>query len=171
MLCYPKMYKKRINDIDYDKLKNIGIKCLAFDLDNTIALIDQDIITKETELLLRSLKNDFIIVIISNNREKRVKKYADILECGYVCKAKKPFGYGFRKIKNRYNLKKCEIAIIGDQLITDILGANLFNAYPILVDPMAKKDLKITAFNRLLERKVFEKYKKRGIMEKGEYYD
>lgn len=171
MLCYPKMYKRSIQDINYNKLKELGIKCLVFDLDNTIALIDQDLLTEDTEKLLKGLKKDFTIVIISNNIERRVKKYADILECSFVCRAKKPFTFGFRKIKKQYNLKNSEIAMIGDQLITDIMGANRFKAYPILVDPMAKKDLKISYLNRLIEKHIFKKYKRRGIMEKGEYYD
>ena len=171
MLCYPKMYKKNIQDINYNKLKDLGIKCLVFDLDNTIALIDQDLLTKEVELFLKDLKRSFIIVIISNNVENRVKKYADILECSYVYKACKPFKKGFKQISKKFNLNPNEIAVIGDQLITDIMGANLFKAYPILVDPMAKKDLKISYFNRLLEKQIFKKYKKKNIMKKGEYYD
>ena len=170
MLCYPKMYKKNIFDINYSKLKELGIKCLIFDLDNTIALIDQDLITEETKKMLLDLKKDFRIIIISNNKEKRVKKYGDILECDYVYYAKKPFSSGFRRIKKKYNLEKKEMAIIGDQLITDILGGNKFGIYPILVDPMAKKDLKITYFNRFLERKILKRYKRKGIMKKGEYY-
>ena len=171
MLCYPKMYKKSIFNIDYKKLKDLGIKCLVFDLDNTIALIDQKIITEDTKKLLLKLKKDFNIVIISNNTKNRVKSYGEFLECDYVYSAAKPFSKGFRKIKKKYNIEKKEMAVIGDQLITDILGANLFKAYPILVDPMAKKDLKITYFNRLLERLVLKKYKKKNIMKKGEYYD
>lgn len=171
MLCYPKMYQRRVENINYLKLKDMGIKCLVFDLDNTIALIDQDLISKDTKELLTNLKKEFIIVIISNNVESRVKKYADSLECDYVYKACKPFSRGFKKIAKKYNLKSQEIAVIGDQLITDILGANLFKACPVLVDPLAKKDLKISYFNRLLEKHIFKKYKRKNIMNKGEYYE
>ena len=170
MLCYPKMYQNKVENINYLKLKDMGIKCLVFDLDNTIALIDQDLIGDDIKKLLTNLKKSFIIVIISNNKKFRVKKYADTLECDYVYKACKPFSKGFKKIAKKYNLKRKEIAVIGDQLITDIMGANLFKAYPILVDPLAKKDLKISYFNRLLEKQVFKKYKRKNIMNKGEYY-
>lgn len=77
------MYQQKIENINYQKLKKLGIKCLIFDLDNTIALINQDKITDSTKKLLNSLKKDFKIVIISNNVNKRVKKYADTLSC--VC--------------------------------------------------------------------------------------
>lgn len=171
MLCYPKMYQKDIFKINYDKLKEKNIKCLIFDLDNTLGLIDQEYIDEKTKSFLHKLKNDFTIVIISNNTKERVKKYADMLECDYVYSALKPLNKGFKQIRKRYDLDKKEMAMIGDQLITDILGANLYKIYPILVDPMAKKDLKITYFNRFLERKVLKKYKRKNIMKKGEYYD
>ena len=59
----PSMYKKSIFDINYDKLKSIGIKCLIFDLDNTIALIDTKLIPEEVKTLFIKLKKDFNIVI------------------------------------------------------------------------------------------------------------
>jgi len=171
MLFYPKMYKNKIQDISYTKLKKKGIKCLLFDLDNTIALIDQELITDDVKEFLNKLKKDFIIVIISNNVKKRVSIYANSLECDYISSAIKPFFRGINKIKRKYNLKNNEIAVIGDQLITDILGSNLHKFYSILVEPLASKDLKITSLNRILERKILKKYAKKKIMKKGEYYD
>ena len=55
MKCYPNMYQKTIQSINYKKLKSLGIKCLVFDLDNTIALIDQHVITEDTKKLLIGL--------------------------------------------------------------------------------------------------------------------
>ena len=171
MLFYPKMYKNKIQDISYTKLKKKGIKCILFDLDNTIALIDQEFIAEDVKEFLTKLKKDFIIVIISNNVKKRVSTYAISLECDYVSSAIKPLFRGINKIKRKYNLKNNEIAVIGDQLVTDILGSNLHKFYSILVEPLASKDLKITSLNRILERKILKKYAKKKLMKKGEYYD
>ena len=171
MLFYPKMYQKKIQDINYKKLKKIGIKCLIFDLDNTIALIDQEIITDEVKDFLLKLKKDFTIIIISNNVKKRVKVYADILECDFISMAVKPIFKGTKKIIKKYNYKSNEVAVIGDQLVTDILGGNIKKYYPILVEPLAKKDLKITSLNRFLEKFIYKRYNRRNIMKKGEYYD
>ena len=171
MKFYPNMYKKCIQDINYKKLKKLGIKCLVFDLDNTIALIDQHKITGDAKKLLADLKKDFTIVIISNNIESRVKDYADELDCDYIAYAMKPSTRGYRVIKKRYNFKACEMCMIGDQIVTDILGGNRFNMFTVLVDPLAKKDLKITGFNRFIENKIFKYYEKKCIMKKGEYYE
>lgn len=165
------MYQKDIYHIPYKKLKKLGIKCLIFDLDNTIALIDQKLITEDTKKLLTDLKRDFQIVIISNNIVKRVKSYANYLECDYVANALKPLSKGYQKIRKKYHLSKEEMCMIGDQIITDIYGGNRYHMFTILVDPLGKKDLKITSLNRFLERKILKRYEKKGIMKKGKYYE
>ena len=171
MRFYPNMYQKNIKDINYKKLKKLGIKCLIFDLDNTIALIDQHVITDDTKKLLMELKKDFQIIIISNNVTKRVKSYADYLECDFVANAAKPLSKGYQKIKNKYGLKKEEMCMIGDQIVTDIYGGNRFGMFTVLVDPLGKKDLKITSLNRFIEKKILRNYENKGIMKKGEYYE
>lgn len=171
MRFYPNMYQKNIQDINYKKLKKLGIKYLIFDLDNTIALIDQHVITDDTKRLLMELKNDFQIIIISNNITKRVKSYADYLECDFVANAAKPLSKGYQKIKKKYGLKKEEMCMIGDQIVTDIYGGNHYGMFTILVDPLGEKDLKITSLNRFIEKKILKHYEKKQIMKKGEYYE
>ncbi len=171
MKCYPNMYQKDIQSIPYQKLKKMGIKCLIFDLDNTIALIDQKKITEETKKLLTDLKKDFIIVIISNNIKSRVQSYANYLDCDFVATAMKPLSRGFRKIKKKYHFQKDEMCMIGDQIVTDIYGGNRYGMFTVLVDPLGEKDLKITSINRFIERKILNDYQKKNIMKKGEYYE
>lgn len=171
MKFYPNMYQKTIQDINYKKLKKLDIKCLIFDLDNTIALIDQHVITAETKKLLTGLKKDFQVVIISNNITSRVKSYANYLQCDFVANAIKPLSKGYRKIKNKYGFKQEEMCMIGDQIVTDIYGGNRYGMFTILIDPLGKKDLKITSLNRFIERKILKKYEDKGIMKKGVYYE
>lgn len=165
------MYKKSIHDINYQKLKTKNIKCIIFDLDNTIALIDQDLITEKTKKLITKLKKDFIVIIISNNYPSRVEPYANVLDCEYISQAKKPLTGGYKKIKEKYNLENEEMCMIGDQIITDILGGNRFKMLTILVDPLGKKDLKITYINRFLEKRILNYFEFKKLMKKGEYYE
>ena len=171
MKCYPNMYQKTIQSINYKKLKSLGIKCLVFDLDNTIALIDQHVITEDTKKLLIGLKKDFQVVIISNNITSRVKKYADCIDCDFVANATKPLSKGYKRISKKYNLKPNEMCMIGDQIVTDIYGGNRFGMFTILVDPLGKKDLKITSLNRFIENRILKKYEEKNIMKKGVYYE
>lgn len=168
--CLPKMYKKNIFEIPYQQLKEQGIKCLAFDLDNTLALIDQEKVEQITIDFIKKLKEDFIVLIISNNYKKRVSSYGKTFECDYISCALKPSTSGLKRIKKKYNLKKEEIAIVGDQLVTDILAGSRAGAFTILVDPLGTKDLKITSFNRFIERGILKSFKKKDLMTKGVYY-
>jgi len=167
---YPKMYVKNIFDIDYEELKRKKIHCLIFDLDNTIALIDQKKMDGKTKKLFDRLKKDFQIVIISNNSRNRVEEYASFLNCDYVSFAMKPLPFGYLKIKKKHHLQKQEMAMIGDQLVTDIFVGNRMTAYTVLVDPLGKKDLKITTLNRYIENKIFHYYEKKKVMKRGSYY-
>lgn len=167
----PRMYKKRIQDIEYDKLKKENIKCLMFDLDNTILKIHKSIPKKEICDLINGLKKDFKIFIVSNNSSsKRLKRVAQYLQVEFVRFAMKPFSRGFRKIKNKYKFNKNEMCIIGDQLMTDVLGGNRYGIYTILVDPLSNEELKVTGFNRMLEKRKLTKLNKMNLLKRGEYY-
>lgn len=169
-LFRPDMYKKNIFEIDYEKLKDKGIKCLIFDLDNTLGLLENEKCPLKTKKLLKELQKDFLILISSNNTNKRIKPYLKDLGIGGVAFSLKPLTYGLRKIKRDYRLKKKEMVMIGDQIVTDILSGNRFKIMTILVDPLGEKDLKITGLNRAIEAKIIKYYKKRGLFERGKYY-
>ncbi len=170
MLFKPNMYQKNIYDINYDKLKKQKIKVLIFDLDNTLALIDEEKCPQKSKELIKKLKKDFDIYIISNNEKERIKPYQEELKIKAVAKARKPFTKGLKQIKKE-GYKKEEMVMIGDQLVTDILSGNLFSIKTIWTDPLGQKDLKITRFNRWLERRILAYYKRKNILKKGVYYE
>lgn len=167
----PTMYRKNIFDIDYQKLKDKGIRCLVFDLDNTLGLLDHEKCPRNTKKLIKSLQEDFLIFIASNNSAKRIKPYMEDLGVGGVSWCMKPSTRGLRKIRKQYKLKKKEMVMIGDQIVTDVLAGKRFRIMTILVDPLGKKDLKITGLNRYWEDKIIRRYEKRGEFKRGNYYD
>lgn len=167
----PNMYKKTIFDINYHKLKKMGIKILLFDLDNTLCLIEEKEPTKEVISFIKQLEKDFKIVVFSNNSKKRVSRFSALLGSDYIYWARKPLLKGFIKVILKYKCQKNEVAVIGDQLITDIYGGNKFGILTILIDPLGNKDLKITFLNRYLENKVLKKYEQKRIFKRGEYYE
>lgn len=171
MKYIPYMYKKNIFDINYDKLRRDGIKCLIFDLDNTLALISEKECPENTIQLIAKLKKDFTVLIITNNNRRRVIPYQKVLDIDAIYLAMKPFTIGLRRVMRKYKLKKSEMVMIGDQLVTDIKSGIDFGIKTILVDPLGKKDLKITSFNRYIEKRVLEKYKRDDLFERGRYYE
>lgn len=166
------MYAKTIEKINYKKLKKIGIKVLIFDLDNTLAFIDNNYPSEKVKKLIKTLKKDFDIYILSNNiNKKRVASFAGVIEVDYIYGAIKPSSFGLKKIRRKKNYAKSEMAIIGDQIMTDVLAGNRYGIHTVLVEALAVKDLKITALNRLFERQKIKKLEKKGLFKKGKYYD
>lgn len=171
MLFFPKMYQKDVFHIDYEKLYKKGIRCLFFDLDNTLGRLDQSVADDALIALFQKLSKKFQIAIISNHTsKKRVGDFAKSLRCEFFHFALKPSRRCLRKAQKKFRCKKEEICMIGDQLITDILVANRFGIYSCLVDALAEKDLKITSLNRLIEKFILKRYHSKNRMKKGEYY-
>lgn len=167
----PKMYQEDIYNIDYNKLKKMGIKCILIDLDNTISPAKEVKYYDKTKELFEKLKKDFTIVVFSNNFPSRVKGFGDYYGVDHCFLALKPCTYKYRSIKKKYNLKSNQIATIGDQLLTDIQGGNKMKFLTILVKPMCDIDEKETWLNRKIEEMIFEKFEKNGILTRGKYYD
>lgn len=170
-LFIPDIYQQSIYTINYKKLKKNGIKCLLFDLDNTIApynVTEPDIKVKD---LFARLGNDFKIIIISNNTKNRLRPFKEKLNVDTAYNSKKPFKAKYKKILELYKFKDNEIACIGDQLLTDILGANRMGFTSILVNSITKQESFFTRINRFFEKFILKALAKKRILVSGEYYD
>ena len=161
MILYPKYYCKKITDIDIDFLNKNNIKGLILDVDNTLIDFDLNIIDGAKEWCDSLKKMGIKMIIVSNtNKKQKVERVANHLNIAYIYKAWKPLKKGLVKGKKILNLDYENIATIGDQIFTDVIGANRLKMFPILVEPIAKKDIWITMLKRPIENLVIEKYKK-----------
>ena len=115
---------------------------MIFDLDNTLALIDERECPLKTMKLIEKLKKEFTVLIITNNTRKRIIPYQMTLGVDAIYLAMKPFTRGLRKVQKKYGFQKSEMIMIGDQLVTDIKSGVKFGIKTILVDPLGKKYLK-----------------------------
>ena len=168
----PDIYQKSIYDIDYKKLKKNGIKCLIFDLDNTLAPISLKKPNKKLRDLIEDLKElKFKVLIVSNSPKKRVEPFKDILGVDSAYLSFKPFKKKYKKIMKIYKLKPSEIAAIGDQLLTDIWGSNRMKYTSILVNPIGTTDFVLTKFNRFIEPFIYNKLLNKDLLKKGKYYE
>lgn len=156
--CIPLRYHQSIFDINYQHLKEQGIKTLFFDLDNTIIGYDETEISPSHVRFFKALSKQFNIVIISNSGKKRVKPALAKTQLKHVWHAKKPLNCGLKKALKMVSGQKKETVLIGDQLMTDVLGGNSFGIDVILVRSVKRKsDRKITQFNRKLEHIMIRK--------------
>ncbi len=160
-----KVYNKNIYSINYEKLIKKGIKLLIFDLDNTLGLVGEEVMPDRSLDLLNILKDDFYIVVASNNNKGRVAKFVDG-SFDFIHRSLKPTRRIERVIKKKYKVENNECAIIGDQIVTDIRLGNKCGYYTILVDPLGKYG-KVSFFNRILEKRV----KKKIQFKDGEYFE
>lgn len=167
----PNMYQKDIFHINYDKLKEKGIKYLLFDLDNTLATIKEDKPSPKVKKLITNLKKDFTVILVSNSLKKRVSAFASSLDIPYFSFAMKPCGFVYRRIKRKFEFQPWQMAMIGDQLMSDIRFGNKHHLFTILVDRLANDEFKITSINRYRENKILALYAKQNVFKKGKYYE
>ena len=139
---YPDIYVQSVYKINYKKLKKNGIKCLLFDLNNTLASYDVDSPDDLLRELIFDLENHFKfkVIIVSNSNKNRIRPFKEIFNIDASFSSKKPFNKKLKKIMNMYNYKDTEIAMIGDTLITDIYGGNKMNFTTILVNSISENE-------------------------------
>lgn len=168
----PDVYQKSIYTIDYHKLADRGIKCLLFDLDNTLAPIRIKQASKKMKSHFKDLKKEgFDIFLFSNASSSRVKSFANELQIKYYSSVRKPLKKKFEKLLYENDYNESEVAIIGDQILTDILGGNKVGITTILINPISPKDYFVTRFTRIIERKIIKKLRNYDLFTLGKYYD
>lgn len=165
----PDEHVNSVFDIDPHILKNKGIKGIITDLDNTLVPWDVKDATPEVIQWFKQMEeHDIKITIISNNNQERVKVFSEPLGASYVYSARKPLTHTFKTVAKQMRLQKKEIVVIGDQLLTDVLGGNRTGLYTILVVPIVQTDGKITRVNRMIERKILKHMRKKGKITREE---
>lgn len=160
MLLYPKYYYKNVQSINLEELYKVNIKGIILDVDNT--LIDyKKIMPQEIKEWVKEAKNkNFKVCILSNsNKKDKIEKVANDLELEYIMSAKKPFKLGYVKILELLNLKPEECVAVGDQVFTDVIGANRMNINSVYVEPINKKEYWYTKWKRPIEEWILNKYK------------
>lgn len=165
---FEKLYPSEFADspyvLDFKRLRGMGFKGIIFDIDNTFvphgAPADERAIALFGRIDAAGLKK----CAISNNKEPRVKPFADAVGAFYVADAHKPSADGFLKAAEMMGTAPRETFFIGDQLFTDIWGANNAGIYSILVKPVDKHEEIQIVLKRKLERPIlwyFKKFKTR----------
>ncbi len=168
----PDAYVKSIYYIDYEKLKEKGIKCILFDLDNTLAPLSIKKPNKKLkELIIKLKKMGFKIIIFSNSGKVRLKPFKEELEVDCAFNCKKPMRKKFDLILKEYKYAISEIVIVGDNIITDVLGGNKVGITTILVNPISNKEKTTTKISRIYEKRIIKKLSKKELFYRGKYYE
>ena len=160
MNIYPDAYFKRVEDITIEFLNKHKIKTLLLDVDNTLVDYTKNM-TESVAKWAKELKGQGVkLYILSNSNDKqKISNIVKKLEIPYQCFAMKPLKRGFKKAQKELQEKREHMAIVGDQIFTDVIGGKRCKIYTILVEPIKEKDFWYTAWKRPIENKIKNKLK------------
>ena len=163
-LFTPDYYVESYRALDLERLKRHGIRVLVCDIDNTLAAHDEPLPDAQAIAFVRRVRDAGIqVVFISNNKRERVERFAGAVDAKCY-----PFA---RKMLRDLHYAPHQVAVLGDQLLTDMLGANRMHFYTILTKPLVSRDLNCTKVNRVFEQMVFRVLERQGKIKRGEYDD
>lgn len=164
-LLLPKQVCNRVNDINLAELRKLGISGLMLDLDNTLVRYDSEDMDQEFQAWVAQAKAEgFKVCLVSNGKPKRVLRFAQLMDIPAVIRAFKPKRSPFLQALKLLDKEVPQVAMIGDQMFTDILGANRLGIYTILISPLGKKEFSTTRLVRKLERRMLRRFAKKGLL-------
>ena len=133
----PNIIVDRLTDVTPELLQSHGIRFLMLDFDNTIVPYTTNTPDADMEQWLQDmLISDIGLCVVSNSKRDRVVKFCDARGIPCITHSKKPFQKGIRACRDRFSLDMNHAALAGDQIYTDVLGANCAGAVSILVTPI-----------------------------------
>ena len=158
---YPTEYVDSVYEIDFENLYERGFRGILFDIDNTLGPHDAPAQERSIRLFERLHGMGFSTCLISNNKEPRVTPFAGALQTPYVFKAGKPGRKGYREGMEKMGTSLSRTLFVGDQLFTDVWGANRTGLYSILVKPMDPKEEIQIVLKRYPEKVVLYFYERK----------
>lgn len=164
---YPDKYLSSAYDIDYDGYYKQGYRGIIFDIDNTLVPHGAPADERSRELFAHLKELGYKVVLLSNNKEPRVKMFNDEVKVSYIFKAGKPLVKNYVKAMEMMETDKNTTIFVGDQLFTDVWGAKKTGIFNILVQPIDKKEEIQIVLKRYLEKIVLHFYKKH-LSKKGD---
>ncbi|MBD5143460.1 MAG: YqeG family HAD IIIA-type phosphatase [Ruminococcus sp.] len=149
---------KSVCDITPEMLENLGVTGLLLDIDNTLTTHDNPKPAIGVLDWIANMKSAKIQMrLVSNNHAPRVQKFSEILNISCICESKKPLCKGFLQAMQEMQLPKNKLCVVGDQIYTDILGANWFHVKSIYVKPMELEKTNFFKFKRFMEKPFLPK--------------
>lgn len=166
-LLFPDAYVKSAFSIDYSKLYAMGYRGVVFDIDATLVPHGADSTAEVDDLLRRIQQTGFRTLFLSNNGEERIRRFLKNIDSLYISNADKPRPRSYHKAAEMLGLQRKEIIFVGDQIFTDILGANLSGIDSILVHYILHEGETQIGKRRKLEGLILKAYQRSKVSQKG----
>lgn len=159
---YPDLWVDSVQNIDLEVLRRNSIKGLILDIDNTLVpqhMKEAD--ERAVQWMERVRKEGFKTCIVSNASKKRVIKFNERLKVHAIHRASKPGKRSLMKAARLLELKPEEIAMVGDQIFTDVIGGKRSGMYTVLVKPIDKREGLFIRLKRFPEKYILAQYRKK----------
>ena len=151
----PKYLIKDIYCLDDEFLSLNNTKGIIFDIDNTLVGFTVATPDEKVKNFIKSLQQKGIkVAIASNNNAERVKTFCGDLDVDFVWRACKPLPFSLLRIAKRMSLKTRNVMLVGDQVFTDVWGANFIGMTSVMVDIIDTKECFTFKLKRALERPI-----------------
>lgn len=161
-IFYPDEMVDSAYEIDYEGLYEEGYRGIIYDVDNTLVPHGAPADERAIALFKRLHEIGYEMTLLSNNKEPRVKSFAEqVVYAGYIFKADKPSAKGYQEAMARMNTGQGTTLFVGDQLFTDVWGANNAGIRSILVKPIHPKEEIQIVLKRQFEKIVLYFYKRK----------
>lgn len=158
---YPDEWRDSAYNIDYEALYTEGYRGIIFDIDNTLVEHGADANEAAIRLFDRIKNIGFEICLLSNNKKPRVERFNKDVNVNYIFQAQKPISKNYLAAAMMMRTSINSTICIGDQIFTDIYGANKTGINTILVRPISKKEILQVRLKRKLEAIVLFFYKRK----------
>lgn len=165
---YPNEFLDSAYQINFEDFYKRGYRGVIFDVDNTLVPHGAPADARAIQLFERLKGIGYDAMLLSNNKEPRVKMFNDAVQVHYIFKANKPSPQNYRKAMEQMHTQKETTLFVGDQLFTDVWGANKAGIYTILVKPIHPKEEIQIVLKRYLEKIVLYFYKRKIRRESNE---
>ena len=161
-LLFPTTAVPKAYDITADGLRKMGVEGLILDIDNTLTTHDHPVPDSRILQWLDQMRAaDIRLILLSNNHPPRVAPFAQKLGLAFEADAQKPLPGGYRCAASAMGLSPRQTAVVGDQIFTDVLGANLAGMPSILVEPFQMEPFFRFRLKRFLEKGILRRYWKK----------
>ena len=164
---YPDEWVESVYAMSWETIAGQGIKGVIFDIDNTLVPHGEPADRRAMDFIEHLKKLGFRIYLLSNNKEPRVRAFAEQVDLPYISKAGKPGQAGYLRAMKAMGTGRSTTVFAGDQLFTDVYGARRTGIYSILVKPLNPREEIQIVLKRYLERIVLYFYRKQKKREQG----
>lgn len=159
---YPDEYLDSAYEIEFDRFYEEGYRGIIFDVDNTLVPHGAPADERAASLFAHLKELGYQCCLLSNNKEPRVKMFNDVVQVKYIFKAGKPKVSGYRQAMELMGTDAGNTLFVGDQIFTDVYGANRAGIRTILTRPIHPKEEIQIVLKRYLERVVLFFYQRRA---------